>query len=209
VTRQLRSVLLPALLALSACGPAGSPPAGSPPAASAPAPTSAPARAETPLRLTSPDLHEGGTIPAAQVDDAAGCTGRNLSPALAWSGAPASTRSFAVTLLDTDAPVAGGFWHWLVHDIPASVTSLPQGAGTPGARGLPAGARQETNDWGGTGYGGPCPPAGDPPHHYVLTVSALDVAALPVPGGASPAQVDAAARAHTLASGRLTAVYGR
>jgi Raf kinase inhibitor-like YbhB/YbcL family protein len=201
MTRHLHSVLLVAVLPLAACG--------SPPAATAPASTSAPLRAGGTLSLTSPDLREGATVAAAQVYDAAGCTGRNLSPALAWSGAPASTRSFAVGLLDTDAPVAGGFWHWLVHDIPASVSSLPRGAGTPGSRGLPAGARQDGNDWGGTGYGGPCPPAGDRPHHYVLSISALDVAALPVPAGASPAQTGAAMRSHTLAWARLTAVYGR
>lgn len=200
MTRHL-SVLLPALLALAGCG--------SSPGTSAPAPASPPAGGGTRLSLTSPDLREGGTIAAAQVDDAAGCTGGNLSPALAWSGAPASTRSFAVSLVDTDAPGAGGFWHWLVLDIPPSVASLPRGAGTPGSRGLPAGARQDGNDWGGSGYGGPCPPLGDRPHHYVLTVSALDVGSLAVPAGASPAQTGAAMRGHTLASARLTAVYGR
>jgi Raf kinase inhibitor-like YbhB/YbcL family protein len=196
------ALLVPALLTLAACG--------APPPASGPPPSaSAPAAAGAFLRLTSPDLHDGGTFAAAQVYDAAGCTGANLSPALAWSGAPPSTRSFAVSLHDTDAPAAGGFWHWVVHDIPATAASLPRGAGTPGSRGLPAGARQERNDWGATGYGGPCPPAGDRPHHYVVSLSALDVAVLPLPARAAPAQVAFTVRTHTLAAALLTGVYGR
>ena len=79
--------------------------------------------------VTSPDVQEGGTIANEQVYNGFGCSGDNVSPALSWSGAPAGTKSFAVTLYDPDAPTGSGWWHWLVFNIPASVTALAKGAG--------------------------------------------------------------------------------
>ena len=114
------------------------------------------------------------------VDFGFGCAGGNRSPHLAWRGAPAGTKSFAITCYDPDAPTGSGFWHWLVVNIPPTVTDLAAGAGSTGGQ-LPAGALATRTDFGKPGYGGPCPPDGDHPHRYLFTVFAvsdmLDVAA--------------------------------
>jgi len=191
------------LLLLAACGSEPATSATGSPAGAAPA-----AQQATTLSLTSVDVRDGGTIALTHVYNASGCTGKNLSPQLAWSGAPAATRSFALTVHDPDAPRPGGFWHWVVYDIPAATTSLPRGAGTAGSNGMPAGARQGRNDFGDSAYGGPCPPPGTP-HHYDFVLSALDVSSLNLPPGAAPAQVSFGIQTHTLATAKLTALYGR
>ncbi|HEX6492040.1 MAG TPA: YbhB/YbcL family Raf kinase inhibitor-like protein [Candidatus Dormibacteraeota bacterium] len=190
------------MLLLAACGSAQT--AGT--ATSAPAGPAA-QQAST-LSLTSSDVHDGGTIALTHVYNATGCTGQNLSPALAWSGAPAATRSFALTVHDPDAPHPGGWWHWAVYDIPAATASLPRGAGTAGSKGMPSGAKQGRNDFGDSTYDGPCPPAGAP-HHYDVVLSALDVSSLNLPPGAAAAQVGFTIGAHTIASAKLTGLYGR
>jgi len=163
------------------------------------------------MTLTSPDIKDGGTIANAQVFNGFGCTGGNISPALTWSGAPANTQSFAVSIYDPDAPTGSGWWHWVVYNIPASTTSLPKDAGDPGKGLMPKGAVQGRTDFGSPGYGGPCPPPGDKPHHYRITVFALDVAKLPNAKGdnASPAMVGFDINFHTLAKATLTGLYGR
>ncbi len=114
------------------------------------------------LTLTSPDIAPGATIAKEQVANVFGCTGGNVSPALSWSGAPAGTKSFALSVYDPDAPTGSGFWHWVVFNIPPDVTSLPKNAGDPKGAEAPKGAVQSRTDFGVPGYGGPCPPQGDP-----------------------------------------------
>ena len=157
------------------------------------------------FHVASGSLHEGDALPMAQVYRGSGCNGDNRSPALAWSGAPAGTRSFAVTMFDPDAPTGHGWWHWLAFDLPADTQSLREGA----SGGLPGGALQARNDFGSPGYGGACPPSGDAPHRYVITVHALSVAHLGVPATASPAVIEAALRRNALATAQLTLRYGR
>ena len=161
------------------------------------------------LALTSPDIHEGGKIASAQVFNGMGCTGSNTSPALRWTGAPAGTKSFAITAYDPDAPTGSGWWHWVVYNIPATTSQLAAGAGDPKTHLLPAGAVQGNTDFGSPGYGGPCPPAGDKPHHYHFTLYALDIDKLDIPAGATAAYVGFNLHGHTLAKTTLTGLYGR
>jgi Raf kinase inhibitor-like YbhB/YbcL family protein len=136
-----------------------------------------------------------------------GCAGGNTSPALAWSGAPAGTRSFAVTCFDPDAPTGSGFWHWVVVNISADVTCLPAGAGS--GQGLPAGALQVRTDFGAPGYGGPCPPEGDHPHRYLFTLHAVGLDALPVTADTSAAVVGFQLNFNTLEKASLMGLYKR
>jgi hypothetical protein len=159
--------------------------------------------------LASADLPAGAAMGNRFVFNGFGCSGENVSPALAWRNAPAGTRSFAVTVYDPDAPTGSGWWHWVVYDIPASVTSLPAGAGSTAPAGLPAGAVQGTTDFGTRGYGGPCPPPGDRPHRYVFTVHALKVEKLELPENATAALVGFNLNANRLGSATFTARYGR
>ena len=158
------------------------------------------------LTLTSSDIKPGGKIADEQVFNAWDCTGKNVSPALAWSGAPKGTKSFAISMYDPDAPTGSGFWHWWVANIPASVTSLPKGAGS--GTGLPEGAVQPHNDFSLAGYGGPCPPKGKP-HRYVITIYALKADKLDVDANASAAVFGFNANANALAKATLTGLYGR
>ena len=159
------------------------------------------------LTLTSPDIKQGARMADEQVFNGWGCPGKNVSPELSWSGAPKGTKSFAVSVYDPDAPTGSGFWHWWVANIPASATSLPKGAGDAAGTGLPAGSLQVRNDYSAVGYGGPCPPKGKP-HHYRVTVYALDVEKLDVDANASPAVVGFNVHAHMLAGATLTGMWG-
>jgi len=145
----------------------------------------------------------------AQVLDSFGCKGRNQSPDLRWMRPPTGTKSFAITMYDPDAPTGSGWWHWIVFDIPPAVSELAMGAGDPGKNLLPLGCRQGRTDFGPPGYGGPCPPAGDPPHRYLFTVYALDIDKLGVSEAASPAMVGFVMHQHILAKAVLAVTYGR
>jgi Raf kinase inhibitor-like YbhB/YbcL family protein len=153
------------------------------------------ARQPSSLYLGSSAFSDGQTIPAEYT-----CDGAARSPPLQWSDAPAGTQSFALVLEDPDAP-EGTFRHWGVYDIPAGVHQLAAGAGT-------SDLKQTANDFDQSGYGPPCPPKGDRPHHYRFRVMALDVASLP----GTLAGVEnllAATDGHVLGTAELTATYGR
>jgi Raf kinase inhibitor-like YbhB/YbcL family protein len=131
-----------------------------------------PDRRDAPFSLASPDFTEDGSLPPGSALHRFGCHGRSLAPTLRWTGAPPGTVSFALVMTDHDAPVAGGFHHWVVYGIPAHATTLD--GSSPSTRG--------TNGHGLLGYGGPCPPADGQIHHYVFTLYAL-AAAGPVDEG--------------------------
>jgi Raf kinase inhibitor-like YbhB/YbcL family protein len=158
--------------------------------------------------LTSTDFTEGDTLANTQVFNEFGCKGGNVSPALAWSGAPAGTQSFALLMHDPDAPTGSGWWHWVVYNIPAGTGSLSAGAGDPKKGLMPKGAVQGRTDYGSVGYGGPCPPPGKP-HHYNFRLYALKVPKLEMPEGASAALVAFNVRAQALGEAQLTGMYGR
>ena len=144
------------------------------------------------LVLTSDDLRPGATMPRVLM--ATQCGGSNRKPALHWANVPAGVRSFALVERDPDAPVPGGFYHWVVYDVPATARSLD---------GSPA-AKTGTSTTGHAAYYGPCPPPGQR-HHYVFTLYALDVASV---GGSAPltgAQLEAALRGHVVARATLEA----
>ncbi|NED81527.1 YbhB/YbcL family Raf kinase inhibitor-like protein [Streptomyces sp. SID11233] len=131
--------------------------------------------------------------------------GKDVSPQLAWSGAPEGTRSYAVTVYDPDAPTGSGFWHWAVADIPATVTELPEGAGDDTGSGLPEGAFQLPNDARAARFIGAAPPAGHGPHRYFTVVHALDVDTINVPADATPAALGFTMAAHILGRAILSA----
>nr|WP_316650768.1 YbhB/YbcL family Raf kinase inhibitor-like protein [uncultured Gellertiella sp.] len=162
--------------------------------------------AKAEMTISSPDIRHA-TFEKAQVLNGFGCTGGNLSPALAWQGAPEGTKSFAVTLYDPDAPTGSGWWHWTVFNIPAGVTELP--AGATAKTGLPAGAVEGRTDFGKPGYGGACPPEGAKPHRYEFRVYALRVETLPLDQQASGAMVGFYLKASSLAEAKLEVSYGR
>ncbi len=156
------------------------------------------------LQVTSADFADGQSLPRS-----AGLRSGNRSPQLAWSGAPAGTRSFVVLCHDPDAPVIGGFDHWAVVGLPADVTSLEAGAGAAGRAVADGMASTLVNDYGTRDFGGCAPPRGDRAHRYVFTVLALDTDDLEVGPSASIAGVQFAALGHLLARGSITGLFAR
>lgn len=164
------------------------------------------------MQLVSNSFKDGDYMPQDHIlsaDFGFGCAGGNKSPHLKWDGAPAGTKSFAVTCFDPDAPTGSGFWHWLVANIPAGVTELPLDAGSAASALLPAGALQTRTDFGKPGYGGPCPPPGDHPHRYLFTVFAVSQEKLPVNADTSAAVVGFQLNFNTLAKATLMGLYKR
>lgn len=139
--------------------------------------------------------------------DAAGgaCGGRNVSPPLRFTAAPTNAHSLALVVLDTDAAGGRGFTHWIAYGIAPTLVNVPSGFGSAPGPAYVGGK----NDNGTTIYYGPCPPIGDPPHHYVFTAYALDLSRTRLPGGLTRSAFLSAIRGHTLATSTLTATYAR
>ena len=159
--------------------------------------------------LESSDILDKSRIKDAQVYNGFGCSGGNVSPALAWKNPPAGTKSFALLMYDPDAPTGSGWWHWLVYNIPATTTALVAGAGTADGRNLPPGTLQGRTDFGTADYGGPCPPVGNGVHHYQFTLYALKVEKLDVPATATAAYIGYMANANAIAKAKFTGLYSR
>ena len=150
------------------------------------------------LQLTSPGF-ANGEIPKKFT-----CDGDDTSPQLEWVAPPAATQSFALTIIDHDAPV-GSFVHWVLYDLPPETRGLPQGV--PKQDQLADGSRQGQNDFDKIGYGGPCPPRGSS-HRYTFSLYALD-SKLNLAPRATRSQLEAAVKGHILARGQLIARYKR
>jgi Raf kinase inhibitor-like YbhB/YbcL family protein len=155
------------------------------------------------LALRSAAFASGGALPARFT-----CDGEDVSPPLAWSGAPAGTKSFALVVDDPDAPDPKAprvrWVHWVVYDLPPGARALPEAV--RGAAGLPPGARAGKNDWNESAWGGPCPPLGR--HRYFFTLSALDTA-LGDRGALSKRELEAAMKGHVLGQAELIGTYER
>ena len=164
---------------------------------STPSPSSStPMEASMTFQLTSSAFTQGNSIPPVYT-----CTGRNISPPLAWSDPPAGTQSFALILDDPDAP-GGTFTHWVLYNLPASTLSLAENV--PATAQLPDGSLQGKNSFGKSGYGGPCPPSGT--HRYFFKLYSLD-SWLGLPSGASVSQLQQAMQGHILAGIELMGTY--
>ncbi|GAC1413145.1 MAG: YbhB/YbcL family Raf kinase inhibitor-like protein [Gemmatimonadaceae bacterium] len=152
------------------------------------------------LKITSPAFQPSGSIPSKYT-----CEGQDISPPLAWSGAPANTKAFALIVDDPDAPDPAKpqrvYVHWVAYNLPANASSVPENASK---KGLPKGALQGKNDWGKAEYGGPCPPIGR--HRYFFKLYALDTE---LTGLSSPTKADLerAMKGHVLESGELMGTY--
>jgi Raf kinase inhibitor-like YbhB/YbcL family protein len=164
--------------------------------------------ADTAFTLQSPDITDGKPMTKQQEFNGIGCNGGNVSPALSWSGVPEGTKSLALTVYDPDAPTGSGWWHWVVFNLPADTRNLPAKIDASG-KGLPAGAIQSRTDFGKPGFGGACPPAGDPPHRYHFTLHALKTGKLDLSTDAMPAMVGFMLHANELGQASLTATYQR
>ena len=158
--------------------------------------------------LASTDMTAGAPLAAAQFSGGAG--GTDTSPHLSWSGFPPDTKSFAVTAYDPDAPTGSGFWHWAVFIVPASVTTLEAGAGSPGTGILPDGAITLPNELREPAFTGAAPPEGTGTHRYQFIVHAVDVPQLDIDSQSTPAVLGFNLHFHTLGRAVLeaTAEYG-
>ena len=155
--------------------------------------------AKGPMLLSSQAFSEGQAIPSKYT-----CDAENISPRLAWNGVPAGAKTLALIAEDPDAP-AGTWVHWVVYDLPATATELPEGR--PKSQYIPEGGTQGLNDFKHLGYGGPCPPRGKP-HRYFFKLYALD-GALGLKPGATKRDVERAMEGHALAQAQLMGTYQR
>ena len=150
------------------------------------------------MTLTSADIAQGKTIPSAHIYPR--CGGRNISPALAWSGVPSAAKSLVLTMIDIDVKPAN--WsHWILVDLPATATSLAQGT-----KSMPGETKKVVSNFGDADYAGPCPPQGTGLHHYEFTLWALPTASVSFAPDEKATEVVAYLSQHALARASLTAV---
>ncbi len=157
------------------------------------------------LTLKSNDMF--GQLSIEQVFNGFGCSGKNISPQLSWNQAPKGTKSFAITMHDPDAPTGSGWWHWVVFDIPSSVSDILKNASALGV--LPKGSIESITDFGKSGFGGACPPKGDKAHQYIITLHALDTDRLGLDKNATPALVGFMLNSHTIEKSSIVAYFKR
>ncbi len=156
-----------------------------------------------PIKLETPAFSHGGAIPARFTAD-----GRNVSPALTWSGVPPQARGLALIVEDPDAPGREPWIHWVAYKIPAQTTVLPEAVPLRATMAEPAGAVQGRNSWGKLGYGGPAPPAGHGNHHYHFRLLAVD-AVLDLFHSLTVGRLFQALRGHIIDQGELVGTYRR
>ncbi|MBV8185150.1 MAG: YbhB/YbcL family Raf kinase inhibitor-like protein [Hyphomicrobiales bacterium] len=155
--------------------------------------------------VTSPEFADGALLSSRHAGNAGDCGGENISPALAWSGAPDGTKSFAIVVYDPDGGKGLGSVHFVAYDISPQTRSFAEGAGASASGGFVGG----TNTRGVQAYSGPCPPVGDQPHHYVFSVYALDIPPGTLGGGLTRDAFLQAARGHVLAASSIVLRYAR
>lgn len=208
------TVMLGVVMLLAGCArsPEGAPatpsaakPGGAAPSGEVSGPVVGGTQEGSAMRLESSAFVEGGRIPTPYCWKAV-AGGENRSVPLSWSGAPDGTASLALAMVDRH-PIANDWVHWLVIDIPTSVTAIPEGAS--GTASMPAGARELDNTFGSTGYGGPAAPPGTGDHRYETTVYALSLPRVELTGGASIADFERAIQGNVLAKATLTGVFSR
>lgn len=158
--------------------------------------------------LSSSSIKHNKTISNKYIFNGMGCKGENKSPQITWKNVPNGTQSFAVTVYDPDAPTGSGWWHWTVFNISSQASSLPENASLDRTK-LPQGAIEGRTDFGEKGYGGPCPPIGSAPHHYIITVYALKIPNIDLPSDASPAMLGFYINQNTIAKASITGLYSR
>jgi Raf kinase inhibitor-like YbhB/YbcL family protein len=186
----MRNVLVATLLAAFAATACAGSTVGKAPA---PAASSPPVS----ITVTSSAFADGATIPVKYT-----CTAANpVSPPLAWSGVPSGTAELTLLVEDPDAPVAGGFVHWVVYGMPPDTPGLAEGS-------LPGAAKQGANGRAQNQWTGPCPPVGNAPHHYRFTLTAVSKSLALAPG-ATAAQVKTAVAGSIVGQGLLVGRYGR
>ena len=157
-----------------------------------------------PFMLSSASVADGAKL-ASDFAGPGDCGGKNVSPQLSWVNPPAGAASFAITIWDQDGQKGLGVSHWVAYGIPPTMTSLPAGAGSPPSPAFVSG----TNTRKAVAYLGPCPPVGDAPHHYYITVYALDLAPNALAPGLTREQFFAALAGHALGATTMVALYGR
>lgn len=151
----------------------------------------------------------GGNSTTLEEFNGFGCNGENTSPQLSWSNAPEGAKSFAITMYDPDAPTGSGWWHWLAFDIPSNITEVLKDAGNLESDLMPIEAIQSITNYGGYGYGGPCPPEDHGIHQYIITIHALKVDKLGLDKNTNPAVVGYYLWNNTIAKASIITYYER